>query len=113
MLAKCANPACFTRFRYLESGTLFRLESDPRLSSGGVFREYFWLCRGCSSKLKLRLDETGTVCVSDTDDGAQRGNEVGDLVLLDRQNGMLLSRISLFQHRGRRHEKPERGQVRL
>jgi len=113
MLAKCANPACFTRFRYLESGTLFRLESDPRLSSGGVFREYFWLCRGCSSNLTLQLDETGTVSVGESDDGAQRGNDGGDLVLFDRQNGLLLSRILLFQDRSRRHEKPEREQVRL
>ncbi len=112
MLTKCANPVCLTHFRYLESGTLFRYENDPRAAPDRTHREYFWLCRECSSSLTLRLDADGTVYVAE--DGAEDRFPAGDsldFVLLGRQNGMLLSRIKLFQTRVRRHDGNERGQV--
>ena len=111
MLAKCANHACLTRFRYLENGTLFRLESDPQKSSDHKFPEYFWLCRGCSPSLTLRLNGAGRIRVAKSSDLQQPGDDGIDFVLLDRQNGTLLSRITLFQHRGRRQQKTEGGQA--
>ena len=113
MLAKCTNHACTARFRYLETGTLFRLESDPQCSSDGPFREYFWLCRGCSSNLTLRLDGAGGIHVAQGSNPEQRRNDGLDYVLLDRQNGRLLSRITLFRNRSRRHEKTDVGRVYL
>jgi hypothetical protein len=42
MAAKCSNPSCFTSFRRLTGGRLFRLESDPPLRSSKCNRvEYF------------------------------------------------------------------------
>jgi len=43
MLGKCTNPSCSVSFRYLEEGTLFRLETDPALRwSNPKTREYYW-----------------------------------------------------------------------
>jgi hypothetical protein len=105
MLAKCANPSCSVPFRYLENGTLFRVETDPWCSSDGRFREYFWLCRTCSTTLTLRLDEFAGIRLESPGLPLRRGEEGIDFVLLDRQNGMLLSRVTLFNYRGRRREK--------
>ena len=110
MLAKCANPACLTRFRYLESGTLFRLENE-RSSSDQIFREYFWLCSGCSPGLTLRLNAEGRLRVAEGGRSPDRGNDDLDFVVLDRQYGMLLSRVTLFRRSGRRHQKTEGGHV--
>ena len=110
MLAKCANPACLTRFRYLESGTLFRLENE-RSSSDQTFREYFWLCRGCSHGLTLRLNAAGRLRVAEGNTLPERGDDVLDFTVLDRQHGMLLSRVTLFRRRGRRQQKTEGGLV--
>src|SRR5215470_17682148 len=98
MLAKCANPACLTRFRYLESGTLFRLENDPR-SSDQTFREYFWLCSGCSPELTLRLNATGRLRLAEGST-PERGDNDLDFVVLDRHCGILLSRVTLLRRRG-------------
>jgi hypothetical protein len=111
MLAKCANPACLTRFRYLESGTLFRLENEPQISSDQTFREYFWLCNGCSSGLTLRLNSAGRLRVAEGTTLPERGDDIFDFVPLDRRFGMLLSRVTLFRRRGRRQEKTEGGLV--
>jgi len=113
MLAKCANPSCFTPFRYLETGTLFRRESDPLSATDTRSREYFWLCRRCSADLTLQLDETANIRIVQRRNTAVDGEESVDFVPLDRKQGMLLSRISLFGHRGRRREKPLGGQIRL
>jgi len=110
MLAKCANPACVARFRYLESGTLFRLENDPR-TSDQIIREYFWLCSGCSSGLTLRLNEAGRVRIAEGSALPQRRDHDVDFVVLDRQCGMLLSRVTLFRRHCRRHERTEGGHV--
>lgn len=112
MLTKCANPVCLTHFRYLERGTLFRYENDPRAAPDRAHREYFWLCGSCSSSLTMRLDAQGKVFVTE-DEAEERppGNGGPDFVLAGRQNGMLLSRIRFFQTRSRRHDINERGQV--
>ena len=107
MLAKCANPACLTRFRYLENGTLFRLENEARSSSDRPFQEYFWLCGGCSPGLTLRLNAAGRLRVAKGNTLPDRGDDRLDFVVLDRQFGMLLSRVTLFRRRGRRFEKTE------
>jgi hypothetical protein len=112
MLAKCANPACFTVFRYLEYGTLFRLENDPWCSSHARVREYFWLCRSCSTALRVQLDDQGNIRVAPVGHPPRRGEDGLDFVLLDRQNGMLLSRITFFKPRGRR-ERIEGGELQL
>lgn len=111
MLAKCANPSCSTPFRYLENGTLFRLESDPWCASHQRCREFFWLCRSCSATLTLRLDEGANVRVAAAGNPPRSGDDEFSFVLLDRQNGMLLSRVILFEHRGRQRAKAEGGQV--
>ena len=56
MLSKCANPACFARFRTLRSGRLFQIEikavpTGPARSSPRT--EYFWLCGECARVMKL------------------------------------------------------------
>jgi hypothetical protein len=65
MIAKCANPACSTPFRYLHEGRLFRFErgvsekGQPFLSfdATGPERsnrvEFFWLCDQCSTRMTL------------------------------------------------------------
>jgi hypothetical protein len=114
MLAKCANPACSTPFRYLETGTLFRLENDPWCSSSdNRSREYYWLCRGCSATLSLRLDDAARIKVAPLGEAARRGVDGFDFILLDRQKGMLLSRMILFDKRPRRRERSQGGQLHL
>jgi hypothetical protein len=113
MLAKCANPACSTAFRYLENGTLFRLENDPWCASHTRVREYFWLCRGCSAALRLQLDDHGEIRVAPIGHPPRCGEDGIDFVLLERQNGMLLSRITFLNPRVRRREKTEGGQLQL
>jgi hypothetical protein len=51
MLAKCANPPCAVRFRYLSKGRLFRLEVEYDKN------EYFWLCSDCASKMVLKVEK--------------------------------------------------------
>ena len=111
MLAKCANPACLMRFRYLESGTLFRLENEPGTSSDKTFQEYFWLCGECSLGMTLRLNGAGRLRVAEGNPSRHRGDDRLDFVVLDRQYGMLLSRVTLLRRRGRRHENTEGGLV--
>ena len=65
MIAKCANPACSTPFRYLHEGRLFRFErrvpekGQPFLSIDATRQErsnrveFFWLCDQCSAKMTL------------------------------------------------------------
>jgi len=66
MLSKCANPACFVRFRFLHEGRIFAVDPRPLLlataaepedwvkpKSGAV--EFFWLCNDCARDL--------TVCI--------------------------------------------------
>jgi hypothetical protein len=57
MVAKCANPPCSARFRYLGEGRLFRME----IKSGK--NEYFWLCSDCTSKMTLKAERGKNVIV--------------------------------------------------
>jgi hypothetical protein len=109
MLAKCANPLCSAPFRYLESGGLFRLESDPLDSSDTRTPEYFWLCRSCSAKMTLRLDEADGVRIVQSQDATPREGEALAFVLLDRQRGMLLNRINFFAYPTRKRREGARG----
>ncbi len=111
MLAKCTNSKCSKPFRYLESGSLYRLESDVHVSSGSVKREYFWLCRGCSTSMTLRLDEGEGVRVVQLKDFAPGGEEQVNILLVDRKQGMLLNRIRFFSQPARRRERATGAQL--
>jgi hypothetical protein len=113
MLAKCTNPKCSKPFRYLETGILFRLESDVQDSSGGINREYFWLCRGCSLSMSLRLDESDGVRVVQLTDLSPGGEEEVDIHLVDRKQGMVLNRIRFFSHPVRKRDRAEGAQLQL
>jgi hypothetical protein len=55
VLSKCANPACFTRFRYLHEGRIFNIEIRPERSNGYAHLriEHYWLCESCARLLKV------------------------------------------------------------
>ncbi|MBZ5629005.1 MAG: hypothetical protein LAO06_09075 [Acidobacteriia bacterium] len=67
MLAKCANPSCNAKFKYLREGRLFefnivdgaRYTTIP--SSAGTGRERFWLCEQCSRVLTLQCTTDGDI----------------------------------------------------
>lgn len=112
MLAKCINPLCSHYFLHLESGKLFRLD---RLEGTSTRRsEYFWLCRYCAGTMTLRLDAEKGIKIVEQRETALRGPRPLDLVLLDRQNGMVLNGINFAGDRVRRQaETGEGGQIRL
>jgi hypothetical protein len=66
MLAKCANPSCFTPLVYLREGKIFMVESPQSLTDkdGAIFIrpkapnrvEHFWLCGPCSLEMTLTYD---------------------------------------------------------
>src|SRR5438270_91053 len=68
MLAKCANPACSTKFLRLTEGKLFQVETEfvlkPTNRNGnGAGRinsrrrtEHFWLCSECAPFVTLAFD---------------------------------------------------------
>ena len=98
MLAKCANPSCFTSFRLLREGRLFRLEGDAALNSrdsptfsGSNIVEYFWLCDPCSTLMTLRLDEKGTVAVEPLSERARDNPRF--FAIISRHKGMLLRSV--------------------
>lgn len=83
MLAKCANPACSSRFLYLGEGKLFRIEvpaegepaeggepsSEPFLVTRKPVRrvEHYWLCARCAASLTLAYDrKSGVMAVPRT-----------------------------------------------
>jgi hypothetical protein len=111
MLAKCTNPKGLKPFRYLENGVLFRLESDG--SSGGINREYFWLCRGCSTSMSLRLDEGDGVRVVQLKDLSPGGEDEIDILLVDRKQGVLLNRIRFLSQPTRKRERAAGAQLQL
>jgi hypothetical protein len=114
MLAKCVNPMCSTPFRYLESGRLFRLESDPLGPVRNRAAEYFWLCRNCSGEMTLRIADVGGVEVIPRHEASGRGEDAIPYVQLDRQHGMILNRINLVCSPARkRRERPIGGPIRV
>lgn len=65
MLSKCANPACFARFRYLNEGKIFNVEMGAAISGAARLScriEHFWLCASCARVLKV-VRESGEVAV--------------------------------------------------
>ena len=112
MLAKCANASCSESFRHLESGRLFRLDTDGAGASVTA-PEYFWLCHRCARKMTLRLDEMEGVKVVHSPEAALRGMESVGLVLLDRQRGLLLKGLDLSGFRPRRARTLPGGRIRL
>lgn len=68
MLQKCANPICDTRFKYLDQGKLFEVETQYRDSSAGEtgralrngkeHTELYWLCEHCAAQVVLRVDRS-------------------------------------------------------
>jgi len=56
VVSKCANPACFARFRYLRQGRVFKVEiktpsHNPDQPNSRI--EHFWLCDDCSRVMKV------------------------------------------------------------
>jgi len=60
MLAKCLNPSCDARFRYLNQGRIFSIEmpASGHNASRGQTRvpERFWLCEDCCLTMKVVVD---------------------------------------------------------
>jgi hypothetical protein len=65
MVNCCANPACRTEFRLLDSGDLYAIE---RTSAD---TEFFWICSNCSSRFNLSLDSMGKVLLTPRGDREQ------------------------------------------
>ena len=99
MLAKCANPRCSVPFHYLDSGELFRLESDRTVSPVTGRREYYWLCHGCSKTMSLRLAEDAAVKVVPFRDPPVELQESIQIGMVDRQYGLVLNRIRFLKYR--------------
>lgn len=64
MLAKCLNPSCDARFRFLNQGRIFNIEipscgNDTNRRSARV-PERFWLCENCCLTMKVIVDN-GTI----------------------------------------------------
>ena len=76
MLAKCANPDCGSRFRYLNEGTVYLAEwpregdtcelgdGDGPSSRRMSRREMFWLCTACNLRLTLISDGNRAVIMA-------------------------------------------------
>jgi len=95
MLTKCSNPSCSARFRSLQDGRLFYLESDPVLRPDNSNRvEYFWLCGRCSSATTLRLGEDGTVVTVSLPKPIRSVPDGVALISVDRNRGLMLRSIS-------------------
>src|SRR5512146_683110 len=66
MISTCANPVCKKPFHYLRGGRLYRFDAPcPHNYSDDVPNAicattrqavFFWLCRSCSSKFKLKFN---------------------------------------------------------
>ncbi len=109
MLAKCANPACFTPFRRLSEGKLFLVESeserghatiDPKKNKSPRRTEYFWLCTECARFVTLDFSaETGVVTVPITgiNGSIPQSPTLRKSVTAERTPG-LLARAAGFHH---------------
>lgn len=94
MLAKCVSTSCSTRFRYLEDGRLFRVQSDhPSPLLNHKKSEYFWLCASCSRSMTLRLNERCGVTVVPFTESEMRASDHAEFILLDRQEGLTLTSL--------------------
>jgi hypothetical protein len=99
MLAKCANPSCSASFRHLRDGRLFLLETDRSLRSPEAnAAEYFWLCTGCSAGMTLCLAQDGRVVATGLRKALRNGPQPA-LISVNRENGLLLRRVSFLRSR--------------
>jgi len=97
MLAKCSNAWCSATFRYLDEGRLFQLETDPTLESSKTrATEYFWLCKGCSTGMTLRLAQDGSVVAAGLREALRNGPQVA-FASVNRENGQLLRSVSFLR----------------
>jgi hypothetical protein len=97
MLAKCTNPSCSASFLHLDGGRLFRLESDRSLgSSKAMAAEYFWLCKGCSSAMTLRLAQDGTVVATGLQEAPYNAPQLA-VISLNRGNGLCLRSVTFLR----------------
>jgi len=103
MLGKCSNPSCSASFRYMEEGTLFRLETDPTLRLSNPMKpEYYWLCRNCAAAMTLHISNEGKVipvALSDRPDGVPHRN---NFVWSKREDGLRLRDIRASTEKRRR-----------
>jgi hypothetical protein len=105
MLAKCSNPSCDAVFRYLYDGRVFVLENDAAVGPLTFKRpEYFWLCKGCSSKMTLRLGEDAPVVAMSLLHEIQEKADRAVLDSPDRRDGLTLRNISFPEHNGVRRK---------
>jgi hypothetical protein len=59
MLAKCANPNCESRFRYMREGKLFTFRgssTSDQIGKTAATAEHWWLCSPCAATLTIRFD---------------------------------------------------------
>jgi hypothetical protein len=66
MLAKCLNPQCDARFRYLNQGRIFNIDFRALGTDASHYMkrtERFWLCQNCCQTMKVVVDN-GTVATT-------------------------------------------------
>jgi hypothetical protein len=62
MVNRCANPACRTKLRLLNSGDLYAIERPLGVA------DHFWLCSNCASTLIPVVDSMGIVSLKPRED---------------------------------------------
>jgi hypothetical protein len=103
MLGKCTNPSCSASFRYMEEGTLFRLQTDPALRLSNPKRpEYFWLCRSCSATMTLHISKEGKVVPVALPAPTHGVSHRSNFKWLKREDGLTLSDVRSSTERKRR-----------
>ncbi len=87
MLAKCSNPDCSAQFLHLKNGRLFVVDSSSALlrDNKPATREYFWLCRNCSSTMTLRLERDGAIVAVSMPKPPHIIRNGFDLIVLDKK----------------------------
>jgi hypothetical protein len=84
MVAKCANPACSTSFRFMGRGKVFAFDArtlarksyapaDTLTVESANSCVFFWLCEVCCETATLRLDGAGSVAVQELTAAASAG----------------------------------------
>ena len=106
MISRCANPACFTRFRYLHEGRIFQFEVrsfpvagvDARgTNSSPRGTEYFWLCDSCALTMTLVHEPDVGVALIPVQRGLGQGVAPGrQLAHSDRQRAASLHSVTIW-----------------
>lgn len=108
MLSQCSNSLCSAVFRYLHDGKVFVLQNDPAARVHQSKREYFWLCRDCSSKMTLRLGDDRRVLPVLLPHAVQHKPDSVASFSRDRKAGLILHSLSfplLRKGASRKHVK--------